>query len=158
MVDFENLMPEFSERLRDFVMEANYQGIACDVFCGYRSPQEQDKLYAQGRGVPGTIITDAPGGKSWHNWGVAADVVPLDQNGQWTWDVPDTVWKALADIADAQGLEWGGAWSGNAAALGDTDHFQLTAGLKIGEAMALNDMNKVWDEIRNRMGGNDENP
>ncbi|SVE43245.1 uncharacterized protein METZ01_LOCUS496099, partial [marine metagenome] len=38
-----------------------------------RTYAEQDDLYEQGRTEPGKIVTNARGGKSWHNFGLAID-------------------------------------------------------------------------------------
>jgi peptidoglycan L-alanyl-D-glutamate endopeptidase CwlK len=141
MLDTDNLFPDFRDKLTDFVLEANYQGLPCDVFSAYRSVQEQDRLYAQGRNVPGSIITNAKGGHSWHNWGLAADVVFKSDTGNWMWDVEPSQWHLLAAIAKARGLEWGGDFPGQ---LIDEDHFQLTHGLTIAHAITLGTKEAVW--------------
>ena len=52
----------------------------CTVIFGYRSPEEQNKLYQQGRTKPGSIVTYKDGyeKKSKHNYSpsLAVDVVP----------------------------------------------------------------------------------
>ena len=40
---------------------------------GYRSFEDQDKLFSQGRNHPGIIVTRARGGFSFHNYGLATD-------------------------------------------------------------------------------------
>lgn len=47
------------------------------ITCGYRSIEEQNSLYAQGRTTPGDIVTNCKGGESKHNFGGAVDVVLL---------------------------------------------------------------------------------
>lgn len=49
----------------------------CTVFCGLRTTEEQQKLYAQGRTKPGYIVTykDGVKNKSKHQSGNAVDVV-----------------------------------------------------------------------------------
>jgi len=79
---------------------------------GFRSPAEQEALYASGRTKPGRILTSLRHGP--HNEGRAFDLdlygqpreaaVPLLQHlGAW--------WKA-------QGLRWGGDWA-------DYGHFEM---------------------------------
>jgi peptidoglycan L-alanyl-D-glutamate endopeptidase CwlK len=46
------------------------------VIFGYRSVEEQDWLYAQGRTRPGNKVTNARGGSSAHNFGLAVDLAP----------------------------------------------------------------------------------
>ncbi len=48
-------------------------GLVMRVTCGYRSIEEQNLLYAKGRSMPGKIVTNAQGGESWHNFGLAID-------------------------------------------------------------------------------------
>lgn len=43
------------------------------MISGYRPIPEQDGLYAQGRTKPGLIVTNARGGQSYHNQGIALD-------------------------------------------------------------------------------------
>ena len=47
----------------------------------FRSWDEQDRLYAQGRTLPGSLVTNAQGGDSYHNWGLAFDASPYE-NGK----------------------------------------------------------------------------
>lgn len=47
------------------------------VTSGLRSSALQDTLYAQGRTAPGSIVTNARGGQSAHNYGLAIDVYPV---------------------------------------------------------------------------------
>ena len=54
----------------------------------FRSFQEQDSLYAKGRTRPGRKVTNAQGGESFHNYGVAADNAFYDEKGKITW--PET--------------------------------------------------------------------
>lgn len=98
-------------------------GIQLRVADGYRSFAEQDALYAQGRnGNPGGVVTNARAGQSYHNYGVAFDVVELRPDGSVSWD---TDWEAIGRIGESMGLEWGGRWTG----LVDRPHFQLDTGL-----------------------------
>lgn len=50
------------------------------VLHGYRSIEEQNALYAQGRTAPGKRVTNAKGGQSAHNFGMAIDVAPEPWN------------------------------------------------------------------------------
>jgi len=52
-----------------------------------RTHAEQDKLYAQGRTVKGSIVTNARGGQSYHNYGLAIDICLLSKDGtKVSWD------------------------------------------------------------------------
>ena len=66
------------------------------AFCRFahtlRTFAEQDNLYAQGRTKPGPVVTYAKGGQSYHNYGLAIDIVLIvdtDGNGSYetaSWD------------------------------------------------------------------------
>lgn len=74
-----------------------------------RSWQEQDDLYAEGRTAPGRVVTNAPGGYSWHEFGLAVDFVVMD-GGSCVWDLDDPRWVAVRDAAEAVGLVSGSRW------------------------------------------------
>lgn len=74
----------------------------------YRSSDEQDALYAQGRTKPGKVVTNARGGQSLHNYRLAFDIAFKDARGRIVWDVPH--FRRFAAIAKANGLAWGGDW------------------------------------------------
>lgn len=96
------------------------QGINLIVTSTYRSNDEQNALYAQGRTTPGPIVTNAKAGQSFHNWRVAFDVVQT-VNGVPNWNCD---WSRIGSIGESCGLEWGGRWT----SFSDKPHFQYTAG------------------------------
>ncbi len=97
-------------------------GIQLRVTDGYRSIGEQNELYQQGRTKPGSKVTNAKGGESYHNYGLAIDVVPME-NGQPNWD---SISNEIGDIGKGFGFEWGGDWTTK-----DLPHFQMTFGQSI---------------------------
>jgi peptidoglycan L-alanyl-D-glutamate endopeptidase CwlK len=103
---YRQLDPKFVDRLRTFEAVLLSKGIRVRLTCGYRSREVQDALYAQGRTAPGRIVTNARGGESWHNYGLAADYVFI-VDGRVSWDGP---WDRLGRVARSCGLEWGGDW------------------------------------------------
>lgn len=96
---------------------------SCRFTCTLRTFAEQDVLYAQGRtklydaqGVRLGIITNAKGGQSLHNYGLAFDIVLLDGTNV-SWDTvrdfdKDGVadWMEVVNIFKKSGYEWGGDW------------------------------------------------
>ena len=92
------------------------------VTAGFRSFEEQERLYAQGRSTPGPIVTNARGGSSFHQYGVAFDVAFL-VNGRASWD-NNLPWERLGKMGELIGLEWGGRWT----SFVDRPHFQLVKG------------------------------
>jgi peptidoglycan L-alanyl-D-glutamate endopeptidase CwlK len=113
----EKLYPGIRCQTRDFLKEA--EKLTAFLFCGYRSFEEQTKLYNQGRTTPGSIVTNAKAGSSYHNYGLAIDVV-FKNNGNWTWD--SKMWKQLGKLGEQYGFEWGGSWT----MFPDRPHFQIT--------------------------------
>ncbi len=69
-----------------------------------RTIAEQNALYAKGRTAPGPRVTNAKGGSSPHNFGLAVDLCPIARNGSLWWQAPDHVWRYMADTARAMGL------------------------------------------------------
>ena len=94
-----------------------------------RTIAEQDALYAQGRTKPGKIVTNAKGGQSIHNYGLAFDIVILyDKDGNGTfetasWD-ENQHWKKVVAFFKSEGWVWGGDFK----SLYDAPHFEKTFG------------------------------
>jgi len=97
-------------------------GISLRVAQGLRTIQEQDNLYSQGRTRAGPVVTNARGGQSYHNFGLAIDVYIIQPNGAINYD--QQVPPAVVDIARQEGFEWGGNWR----TFKDYPHFQMTFG------------------------------
>lgn len=96
-------------------------GIKFRVSQALRTIAEQDGLYAKGRTAPGGIVTNARGGSSFHNYGLAFDVVII-RNGKAIWKDPG--YRQLSSIASKYGFFWGG----NFKSLNDEPHFQKSYG------------------------------
>ncbi|MCL5105693.1 MAG: M15 family metallopeptidase [Armatimonadetes bacterium] len=122
------LDPEFVERLNLFEARLKHRKIDVIMTCGYRSTQEQDDLYARGRTRPGRIVTNARGGDSWHNYGLAADYAFVI-DGKVTWDGH---WSIFGILAKECSLEWGGSWR----RFKDRPHVQWTKGYTLAQMKA----------------------
>ena len=91
-----------------------------------RTDQEQNELYAIGRTKAGKIVTNAKGGQSIHNYGLAFDIVILydkDNNGTFetaSWDL-DKNFYLVVNYFKSKGWEWGGDFK----KFKDYPHFQL---------------------------------
>ena len=114
-----DLTPDTQRMAYAFLANCQEADLDLIVTCTLRSFEEQDQLYAQGRTVPGAIITKAKGGESPHNYGLAFDIVPI-VNGKAVWHTDNPIWTALGAIGQSVGLDWGGAWAG----FKDRPHFQ----------------------------------
>lgn len=71
------LHPLLKKRGSDFCDALAGAGVDVLITQGFRSWTDQAKLYAQGRNVPGKIVTNAKPGWSWHQFGLAFDAAPL---------------------------------------------------------------------------------
>jgi peptidoglycan L-alanyl-D-glutamate endopeptidase CwlK len=124
---------------------------ACRFAYTLRTFAEQDALFAQGRTKPGAIVTKAKGGQSYHNYGLAIDIVLLvdkDKNGTFetaSWDLKTDFdgdgksdWQEVVAIFKRYGYEWGGDWK-----FVDAPHFQKTLGKSIAELQTLHNACKV---------------
>mgnify|MGYP002477972077 CR=1 FL=1 len=105
-----------------FEINNNLKGKAiCRFAYTLRTDAEQDALYAIGRTKPGKVVTNARGGESLHNYGLAIDIVLLvDKNGDGTFETAswqtnvdfdgDGVadWMEVVKIFKLHGFEWVG--------------------------------------------------
>lgn len=121
------LDPDVRELALLLLKAAEERGIDLFITGTYRTPAEQDALYAQGRTTPGHKVTNARAGWSWHGWRRAFDVAIRDFPGDATPDdVYDGPWALVGALGEHLGLEWGGRWK-----TPDLPHFQKTNGLTL---------------------------
>ncbi|MBS1735141.1 MAG: M15 family metallopeptidase [Bacteroidetes bacterium] len=119
------------DQMKSFIlMSKNRFGIDLRVTDGFRTVEQQDKLYAQGRTTTGKIVTKARGGYSNHNFGLAIDVVPFE-NGKLNWGTKN--YPVIGLIGESRGLEWGHRWK----SIDDRPHFQNLQGKTLKELRAL---------------------
>jgi peptidoglycan L-alanyl-D-glutamate endopeptidase CwlK len=125
LADKMNYLVDFAQR---------HHGLEVIITQGLRTFEEQDALYAKGRTTPGLKVTDARGGSSFHNYGLAVDFA-IKVDGKLTWEDkidsnessgPD--YDEVGKMGEEFGLVWGGRWKKS-----DRPHFQLTFGLSISD-------------------------
>lgn len=99
------LHPTFRQRLVDLEGELARADIPLALYEGARTPFRQAELYARGRNIPGTKkVTNAKAWQSFHNYGLAADLV-FYVDGKWTWVEPEQgQWKRYQEIAGSLGF------------------------------------------------------
>ena len=152
------LYPPFAEQLRDFESRLAAAKLPFYLFMGLRTFECQDELYAQGRTLPGKIVTNARGGDSLHNFGLASDWVldgQVEKPGiQWSWDTMTDFnadgrsdWMQMGEIAESCGLEWGGRWK----RFPDLPHIENRYGLTLAEIKEIyragHGIKAVWSGI-----------
>lgn len=135
-----NLHPQVRDEIKRLIERAEAglpKHIAIAVPQGLRTVEEQNALYAQGRTEPGNVVTNAKGGSSFHNYGLAFDfclLIDRDGNGvfdETSWDIRKDVdrdgladWLEVVKLFEEAGWEWGGKW----ASIRDYPHLQKTFG------------------------------
>ncbi|MFC5529023.1 M15 family metallopeptidase [Cohnella yongneupensis] len=112
------------------------KGIDVLITDDYRSVTAQDALYRQGRSDGGAIVTNAKGGESYHNYGLAIDFALLTPEGKAIWDLNydgngngRADWMEVVAIAKRLGFSWGGDWK----SFPDYPHLQMDFGYSIRE-------------------------
>lgn len=141
--DFEDLAPFVSGLLKLALIECWDCGYELNLFEGLRSPQRQAYLYEQGRTSPGKIVTKARPWRSWHQYGVAVDLV-YKKDGVWTWDGN---YDKPAAILREYGFEWLYPF--------ERVHFQITGGLSLDRASSLvlsQGLKALHSEIESKIG------
>lgn len=131
--DLNDLHPIVREKAKNFLSLAKKKGVDLLIYCTYRSPEEQELLYFQGRldefsltlaelnrkrvnlGLPPLseieakrVVTYAKPWTSLHQYGLAFDCVPLVA-GKPDWN-NKSLYEELGKIAKEVGLDWAGSW------------------------------------------------
>lgn len=134
------LHPRIRHEVIDLIdrAEAQLPGVAIRIVQGLRTFDEQNKLYAQGRTVPGNRVTNAKAGQSYHNYGLAIDFALLydkDKNGTYeslSWDTlkdmdrdGESDWMEVVDIFEDAGYTWGGRFT----TIKDNPHLEKAFGV-----------------------------
>ncbi len=120
--DISSLHPYVASLARKFLQLTKENNLDVRITTAFRSWDEEDRLFAQGRTAPGQIVTNARGGDSYHNWGLAFDAAPFEQ-GKISTD--QQKFLLMGRLGQEVGLKWGGTFK----ALKDYPHFQYTFGL-----------------------------
>lgn len=103
------------------------KGVVLKYITGTRTWKEQDALYAKGRTAPGPKVTNARGGYSNHNFGLAVDC-GLFKDGDYLEDSP--LYSEIGLIVSKfPQLEWGGSWR----SITDEPHIEYRTGLSLAE-------------------------
>lgn len=112
----------FLKQVEDcFFPIAAVYGYHLRIASGFRTLEEQDKIYQQGRTTDGDIVTEAPSGRSIHNYGYAVDVA--DQFRGYNIN-----WERLGKIGAYCGLTENPE--------GDRSHFEYRGGLTTDDFIA----------------------
>lgn len=102
---------------------------------GARTFAQQQAIYDRGRTAPGSIVTNARPGDSFHQYRLAVDVVPDAYRHMPDWNPLGPYWKTIGTIGESLGLTWGGRWK-----LPDAPHFEL-------RAAPLSELKAYWEKF-----------
>ena len=122
------LAPDVRELAKMHLSRCAEGGVDLLVVQAARGMEEQASLYAQGRTMPGSVVTNARPGYSWHNFGRAYDVAVVEA-GKPVWDSPG--YDKAGEVGGALGLVWGGGFR---KVKGDLGHFEYHPGLTLAMA------------------------
>ena len=127
--------PQVARITEKTCMELQDLGYHPYVVSGFRSFNEQNSLYEQGRSKPGPKVTWVKGGGSWHNYGLAVDIAFWNSSGSgpsWSEHHP---WSRIGSVGMKNGFtRWGGdfgdrphleyhpKWVNSASSLASTYH------------------------------------
>lgn len=122
-----DLHPALQLLCAKLLKQLNDTGIRAKVIFTYRTPTEQDQLFAQGRTMPGKKVTNLKGAASKHCFTIngkpaakAFDIAIFD-NGEYIEDGSDPRYLKAGELGEALGLAWGGRWKDPH----DPSHFEI---------------------------------
>jgi peptidoglycan LD-endopeptidase CwlK len=134
-----SLNPYVASLARRFLELTKEHNLDVRITTAFRSWDEEDRLFAQGRTAPGEVVTNARGGDSYHNWGLAFDAAPYE-SGKISNDPQKFI--QMGHLGQQVGLQWGGTFK----TLVDFPHFQYTFGLNTWDLLngVRPSMSKAW--------------
>lgn len=129
-----SLNPIVAQKADALVAQTGKIGIKILITDDYRSSEEQNVLYKQGRSKPGQVVTNVKGGASFHNYGLAVDFALVKPDGDVIWDMKydgngngKADWMEVVTAAKKLGFTWGGDWT----SFKDYPHLQMDFGYSI---------------------------
>lgn len=87
------------------------------------------------------LVTWAPPGHSWHEFGMAVDCVPTSLLAKPNWDPGSPAWDIYGAKAESLGLTWGGNWSAGKV---DRPHVQMTGKFPVSPT---DEVRLVWRHV-----------
>lgn len=126
--DINSLHPDLKPLCEQFLADCSNAGLDVRLIFTYRSPEEQDVLYAQGRTTPGSIVTNLRGGQSKHSL-TLPDGSPASKafdfgifrDDKYITDGQDPDYLIAGEFGERLGMLWGGRWHNPV----DPSHLQI---------------------------------
>lgn len=138
--------PELVRRIMNLNGALEAENIVIEIDTALRTAAQQDELYAEGRTIPGKIVTHAQGYQSNHVIGCAVDVAPNDSvTHRPDWNAAHPSWQRIVALAPTFGLRDGKSWH-------DLPHLELQEiptepTEKIQTLCRTDGVQAVWDEL-----------
>ncbi|SRR6266568_99296 len=134
-----SLIPVAQVKAREFMNAVQGRPLTYRIISGTRTYAEQNALFAKK-----PKVTNARGGQSNHNFGIAWDV-GIFENGKYYGGETQKEDKAYVELggfinAHVPGLEWGGDWK----SFVDKPHYQLATGKSVAQVRALLEKGKPY--------------
>jgi len=125
------LLPAMQSKARQIMALSKSFNLAVTLLSGTRTYAEQNYLFSKR-----PKVTNARGGQSNHNFGIAIDVGIFDRGHYLTGETASEE-KAYVDLATLiksriKGVEWGGDWK----SFKDQTHYQLATGKTLAQVRA----------------------
>lgn len=146
----QNVHPELARRVRQMSDILATEGVTIRVTQGLRSWSDQMALWLKGRDSRGNvvdpkkIVTKAAPGHSYHQFALAVDVAPFNDNTP-DWNLQHPVWKRIVAVGESLGLDSGSEWR----SFPDWPHFQYVGSLPVSPTDAVREafMNGGTDAV-----------
>jgi len=139
MRDLDRLHLTLQIKARALLKICAEEGLPVIITQTYRTKDEQNAIYAQGRTTPGKIVSWAQWPNSMHNFSLAFDFCRNVKGKEF--DDSDGFFKKVGQIGKDIGLVWGGDWLPPKQ---DKPHFEDRT-----VAGALNDLIRVYETPEN---------
>ena len=145
-IHIDKLHPAIRDKTIEMLSNLNENGINVEIVSSMRTIEEQNALYAIGRDKDGKkiegekIVTNAKGGTSNHNFGLAFDVEVYDDKGKKDWNDKGESWQAVIKEGEKQGFTSGSTFVNPK---NDFPHFENMFGYSTSELKKLYDEGKT---------------
>lgn len=113
MLNTDFLHPQVRDIYMKFCEECNEKQISFELISTYNTKNEQNILYSKGRFGTGDICTNHKYPNSYHNWGLAFDIKPQNENEL----------NTIVELLKSFGMSWGN--DSNESCFNDKYHFYL---------------------------------
>ncbi len=142
----DQLHPDIRDATIEMLTNLKEAGVNVEIVSSMRTIEDQDALYAIGRDKDGNkiegekTVTNAKGGTSNHNFGLAFDVEVYDDKGKKDWNDKGEDWQATIKEGEKQGFTSGSTFDNPK---NDFPHFENMFGNSTSDLKTLYDEGKT---------------